>query len=112
MIANLIIGSGPSGICAAHALANKGEKVTILDAGYSLERDRYKIIENISVFSVTSVAKMRNRLNSLIKFDCCEQEFLPGFDQSPNFIMCGIKLSGGNKNPERNLLKINPGAAV
>jgi len=45
MIDNLIIGSGPSGISVAYALASKGEKVTILDAGYILEEERRQMIE-------------------------------------------------------------------
>jgi choline dehydrogenase-like flavoprotein len=45
MIDNLIIGSGPSGISVAYALASKGEKVTILDAGYVFEEERRQMIK-------------------------------------------------------------------
>lgn len=37
---NLVIGSGPSAVSAAYALAGKGERVTVVDAGYSLETER------------------------------------------------------------------------
>jgi len=45
MINNLIIGSGPSGISVAYALASKGKNVTVLDAGYILQEERRQMIE-------------------------------------------------------------------
>jgi choline dehydrogenase-like flavoprotein len=47
MIDNLVIGSGPSGISVAYALASTGRKVTILDAGYSLEKERRQQIKSL-----------------------------------------------------------------
>jgi len=35
-----VVGSGPSGISVAHALASAGQPVTILDSGLTLERER------------------------------------------------------------------------
>lgn len=37
-----IVGSGPAGIAAAHALLQKGRVITMLDAGIDLEEDRQK----------------------------------------------------------------------
>ena len=37
---NLVVGSGPAGIACAAALLDAGERVTLLDAGLSLEPDR------------------------------------------------------------------------
>lgn len=37
---NLVIGSGPAGVACADALASRGEEVTVLDAGLTLEPSR------------------------------------------------------------------------
>ena len=42
-----VIGSGPAGIAAAHALVNKGVEVTMLDVGLELEPDRERLIDEM-----------------------------------------------------------------
>jgi choline dehydrogenase-like flavoprotein len=37
---HVVVGSGPAGVACAHALLQRGVKVTMLDAGLDLERDR------------------------------------------------------------------------
>ena len=44
----LVIGSGPAGTAAAHALVERGHHVTILDAGRTLESDRLEVLDRMS----------------------------------------------------------------
>ena len=44
-----MIGSGPAGVSAAHALVGKGRRVIMLDAGPRLEPERVELIEFVLV---------------------------------------------------------------
>jgi choline dehydrogenase-like flavoprotein len=44
-----IIGSGPAGIAAAHALLARGARVQLLDGGLGLEADRQQVLDRTSV---------------------------------------------------------------
>jgi len=41
----LVIGSGPSGVSAAHALLNAGRRVALIDAGFRLDPERQRRLE-------------------------------------------------------------------
>jgi choline dehydrogenase-like flavoprotein len=45
---NVVIGSGPAGTAAATALLERGEQVTVLNAGGGLEPDRQTIADRLS----------------------------------------------------------------
>jgi choline dehydrogenase-like flavoprotein len=44
----LVIGSGPAGTAATHALVKQGCRVVVLDAGKTLEPDRREVVERMS----------------------------------------------------------------
>jgi len=44
---NYVIGSGPAGMAAVHALLAKGCQVTLLDAGLQLDADRRRLVESL-----------------------------------------------------------------
>jgi choline dehydrogenase-like flavoprotein len=44
----LVIGSGPSGVAAAHALCSAGRSVTLLDAGDRIEAGRMDVFESLA----------------------------------------------------------------
>lgn len=44
----LVIGSGPAGTAAAHALIARGHHVTVLDVGRTLEPERRKVVDRMS----------------------------------------------------------------
>lgn len=48
-----IIGSGPTGVAAAKALLNRGLKVTMLDAGLTLEKSRHAALDKTSSIPAT-----------------------------------------------------------
>src|SRR6185369_12307035 len=48
---NYIIGSGPTGVAAAKALLNRGSKVTMVDAGLTLEKSKQIALEETSATS-------------------------------------------------------------
>ena len=45
---NFVIGSGPAGVACAKALIERGESVTMLDAGITLEEDRRAAIDRLN----------------------------------------------------------------
>ena len=44
---NFVIGSGPAGVAAAHALVTRGLVVTMLDAGLMLEEKRIETVQKL-----------------------------------------------------------------
>ena len=53
----LVIGSGPAGVACSSALLEKGEKVTMLDAGLELESSRRTALVNLKSAPLTSWTK-------------------------------------------------------
>ena len=47
----VVVGSGPAGVACAHALLQKGAKVTMLDAGLDLESDRKASVARLAAAS-------------------------------------------------------------
>ncbi|MBU0679597.1 MAG: hypothetical protein KJ626_15960 [Verrucomicrobia bacterium] len=43
-----VLGSGPAAVSAAHALVQRGRKVTIIDPGNSLEEDRQRVLDRLA----------------------------------------------------------------
>jgi choline dehydrogenase-like flavoprotein len=44
----VVIGSGPAGVAATHALVARGERVTVLDAGVELEAERRALVDGMA----------------------------------------------------------------
>ena len=44
----IVVGSGPAGVSAAHALVEKGRRVVMLDAGLRLEPERERAVEALT----------------------------------------------------------------
>ena len=45
---NLVIGSGPAAISAAHALLDNRQEVTIIDTGIDLESEKKRLVESFA----------------------------------------------------------------
>lgn len=50
-LSHYVIGSGPAGVACAHALLQRGVKVTLLDAGLALEPARSELVAGMSTVS-------------------------------------------------------------
>lgn len=46
---NLVVGSGPAGVACAMALVQKGQHVTMLDAGLELEPERQNVVDRLAL---------------------------------------------------------------
>jgi choline dehydrogenase-like flavoprotein len=71
-LSHCVIGSGPSGVACAHALLQRGAKVTLLDAGVSLEKSRADLVAQMralppSSWSAGQIQKLKEGMESSAK---------------------------------------------
>lgn len=80
----VVVGSGPSGVSAAHALLRRGHAVTMLDGGVELEADRADIVRRLQgqapdQWAPADVARLKDGMISSpkgvpLKY-CCGSDF-------------------------------------
>src|SRR5712671_3009558 len=66
---NYVIGSGPAGVSATHALLARGEPVTMVDAGLTLEPEREAVIGRMrqqtpAEWSADDVARIKEGMDA------------------------------------------------
>ncbi len=68
LLADCVVGSGPSGVACAAALLKRGRRVLMLDAGLRLEPDRTAVVEQLAQrppaqWSAEQIARLKEGMN-------------------------------------------------